>query len=1148
MARLIALITGSVAAIWAPMAMAMPPAVAGAIVAGLGTGAAVASAGIAVAGLTVATTAIAIGVATAGLTYYSTTQAMKEAKALAAQSGNLGSRAANRKEMIRQSIASRRVIYGQARVSGPIAFIHTTNDDETLHIVLLIASHEVESFDNFYIADEPVELNGDPTTGFRKVSGGEYDGKVRIRAFTGKDDQGVSQDLLSAVPNLWSQSHRLRGIAYLYVRMQFDSEVFTSGIPPVRCDVKGKKIADPRDGSTGWTDNSALILRDYLLADPLGLGADESEIDEESFEAAANLADEIVTIKEKSATIAGFSNGRLRVEEESMYLRTGDRVRITSTGSMPGGVTSGQTYFAVGFGTEQFKLATSLDAARAGGNVGISSDGSGTVTVTRDGEPRFAINGVILADESRKSVLSRMQLAQGAQMFYSGGKFGIIPASYTTPTIEFDEDDLTGTINVSPKVSRRDRFNVVKGTFIAAENNWEASDYPAIKSDAFIELDGDEITEELELDMTISPSMAQRVAKISLLEMRQELTVSVPMKLTGLTVRVGDIVYFSNETFGFNRRNLSVASVTASTDEIAFTADHDLKTGDILKFESTGDLPNGLNAGQEYRAIIVNDTTVQVADTFQDAIESNEVDITDSGTGTVTAEQPPKAFRVVAFSFTTGQDSDVMTLGTNLQLKEVDSSVYDFDTDEEVTIDPSRNTTLPSPLNQTAPPSNLQLFSGTEQLGVAGDGTVISRIEARWDHPNPAFARFYEIEYRRSTEDDFTTTIIGADSKDYYISPVEDGKRYDVRVRAINALGIPSAFINRNSYRVIGKTEPPPTPDGFDVVRLPDGTRRYSFSTANFPADVRTGGGVLIKFSTDINAAWENMTQIRDVFRASPLELNVPGQGTFLFAIKMVDSAGNESETARFLTATLGEPRISDVIFFRVEEDELWPGTITNGYLTTQNTLESTGAGDWTDLPNTWDALDDEWRKIVTTNDPLIYETPVIDLGDEFAFTPLVALTGDGTPTNTFKTGTEVDGTVTGSFRTLEEVSEVRYVQFRISMAGQGSFLTSLAYTLDGELVDQDYTDVDTSSFSNPNFNRIGAGHFQIGMSTGAARIATAQISSIQGTGGTALFFNLVSKTEVVNGNPAAEFKLFDANGTLTDATVDIFLKGPKAT
>jgi hypothetical protein len=38
----------------------------------------------------------------------------------------------------------------------------------------------------------------------------------------------------------------------------------------------------------------------------------------------------------------------------------------------------------------------------------------------------------------------------------------------------------------------------------------------------------------------------------------------------------------------------------------------------------------------------------------------------------------------------------------------------------------------------------------------------------------------------------------------------------------------------------------------------------------------------------------------------------------------------------------------------------------------------------------------------------------------------------------------------------------------------------------------------------------------------------------------------LISKSEVVNGFPAAEFKIYDASDTLADAVIDVELKGPK--
>ncbi len=44
--------------------------------------------------------------------------------------------ATSRTQMVKQPITARRAVYGQTRVSGPLAFIESTEDDKYLHLVV----------------------------------------------------------------------------------------------------------------------------------------------------------------------------------------------------------------------------------------------------------------------------------------------------------------------------------------------------------------------------------------------------------------------------------------------------------------------------------------------------------------------------------------------------------------------------------------------------------------------------------------------------------------------------------------------------------------------------------------------------------------------------------------------------------------------------------------------------------------------------------------------------------------------------------------------------------------------------------------------------------------------------------------------------
>jgi hypothetical protein len=119
---------------------------------------------------------------------------------------------------------------------------------------------------------------------------------ARVKTMSGLSDQDAQPDLLTdCVDKGWDADHRLRGIAYLYVRLEHNATAFAYGIPNVSCVLRGKKLYDPRTLTTVWSENPALAVRDYLLsADGLRCAADE--IDEVSFIAAANICDELVSI------------------------------------------------------------------------------------------------------------------------------------------------------------------------------------------------------------------------------------------------------------------------------------------------------------------------------------------------------------------------------------------------------------------------------------------------------------------------------------------------------------------------------------------------------------------------------------------------------------------------------------------------------------------------------------------------------------------------------------------------------------------------------------------------------------------------------------------------------------------------------------
>lgn len=197
-----------------------------------------------------------------------------------------------RNSFVKQPITNRTAVYGRVRQSGPLVYVESTNDDEYLHLVIALAAHEVEEIETIIVNDQELTLDGSGNC----TAPSQYAGLIRIKKHNGQADQAADADLVAESNGLWTNAHRLRGVAYIYARLQFNQDAFPSGIPSISAIVKGKKLFDPRTSTTAYSANAALVLRDYLTDTNYGLGADATEIDDDAFISAANICDEDVTL------------------------------------------------------------------------------------------------------------------------------------------------------------------------------------------------------------------------------------------------------------------------------------------------------------------------------------------------------------------------------------------------------------------------------------------------------------------------------------------------------------------------------------------------------------------------------------------------------------------------------------------------------------------------------------------------------------------------------------------------------------------------------------------------------------------------------------------------------------------------------------
>jgi hypothetical protein len=207
------------------------------------------------------------------------------------------------------SAVDHQIIYGRSRVGGVRLYDASTGGtNQFLHRIIGFAGHEIQSYDEIYLNDEVVTLDG---TG-NVTSPARYNGFVRIRPFYGTTTQTADPDLTYETSTLtegrWTVNHRLLGIAYIYARFNYDPDVFPNGIPIISATIKGRKVYDPRTTTTAWSDNPALCIRDYLTSS-FGLSQTSTQVDDASITTAANICEEVVDSEDRYTCNGSFVTG-----------------------------------------------------------------------------------------------------------------------------------------------------------------------------------------------------------------------------------------------------------------------------------------------------------------------------------------------------------------------------------------------------------------------------------------------------------------------------------------------------------------------------------------------------------------------------------------------------------------------------------------------------------------------------------------------------------------------------------------------------------------------------------------------------------------------------------------------------------------------
>ena len=319
----------------------------------------------------------------------------------------------------------------------------------------------------------------------------------------------------------------------------------------------------------------------------------------------------------------------------------GKKVQKTVNGALqPAAYSSNSAWCVRDFLTSEYGLNdSSIDYATFEAAATVCDDQS----IVSDGSKQYQMNGVIKANQPIGKVLGQMMTTCGGTLFWGGGKWRLTAGQFVTPTKTLDLGDFRSGISLGTKVSMRDNFNSVSGTFMDASSRYISTDYPQVSSSTFLAEDnGFFSTLQLPLPYTTNGLVAQRLAKQTLYRAREQLTMSADFGMNAFDIEVGDFIKVKNDRYGWDEGkvfetigwtlkpnesegDLRITLTLRESSEAAFgfTASDEQtivsNNTNLLKYYEVPSI--GVTISQEYRVVNENVVNVLVATVVSSNIE-----------------------------------------------------------------------------------------------------------------------------------------------------------------------------------------------------------------------------------------------------------------------------------------------------------------------------------------------------------------------------------------------------------------------------------------------------------------------------------------------------------------------------------------------
>lgn len=162
---------------------------------------------------------------------------------------------------------------------------------------------------------------------------------------------------------------------------------------------------------------------------------------------------------------------------------------------------------------------------------------------TSSTETRFTCNGVLSAGDTHKRNIEAILSSFDGRLTYRAGQWAVRASVWEASSTSIAAADIIGDVKVRGSAPRSDRFNTVRGFFVDPTRDYKPVEFAHVTASEFTTRDNNRtLDRDLQLPMTNTETMAQRIAFRILEQGDNQVIADLVLNKKGANIAAGDVV------------------------------------------------------------------------------------------------------------------------------------------------------------------------------------------------------------------------------------------------------------------------------------------------------------------------------------------------------------------------------------------------------------------------------------------------------------------------------------------------------------------------------------------------------------------------------------------------------------------------------